>query len=66
MPQSRSIMESSQPLNGLHRSEWLAELAWQSLIAEAELTPKPGLVDGRSSGSHSDLSLDLIDRKSVV
>jgi triphosphoribosyl-dephospho-CoA synthase len=62
MPQSRSIMESSQPLNGLHRSEWLAELAWQSLIAEAELTPKPGLVDGRGSGSHSDLSLDLMKR----
>jgi len=27
--------------------KWLSELAWQSLIAEAELTPKPGLVDGR-------------------
>jgi triphosphoribosyl-dephospho-CoA synthase len=42
--------------------EWLSELALQSLIAEAELTPKPGLVDGRGSGSHSDLSLDLMRR----
>src|SRR5271168_3900165 len=44
------------------RSRLLASLASQSLIAEAELTPKPGLVDGRGSGSHSDLSLDLMRR----
>jgi hypothetical protein len=60
--QLRPITKSSQQLNALRRSEWLAELAWQSLIAEAELTPKPGLVDGRGSGSHSDLSLDLMRR----
>jgi triphosphoribosyl-dephospho-CoA synthase len=62
MAQLRPITKSSQQLNAFHRSEWLAELAWQSLIAEAELTPKPGLVDGRGSGSHSDLSLDLMRR----
>ena len=64
MAQLRPITKSSQQLNALGRSEWLAELAWQSLIAEAELTPKPGLVDGRGSGSHSDLSLELM-RKSA-
>src|SRR6202522_4481147 len=62
MAQLRPITQSSQQLNALRRSEWLAELAWQSLIAEAELTPKPGLVDGRGPGSHSDLSLDLMRR----
>jgi triphosphoribosyl-dephospho-CoA synthase len=62
MAQLRPITKSSQQLNAWTRSEWLAELAWQSLIAEAELTPKPGLVDGRGSGSHSDLSLDLMRR----
>ena len=62
MAQLRPITKSSQLLNALGRSEWLSELAWQSLIAEAELTPKPGLVDGRGSGSHSDLSLDLMRR----
>src|SRR5580698_5103534 len=62
MAQLRSITKSSQQLNALRRSEWLAELAWQALIAEAELTPKPGLVDGRGPGSHSDLSLDLMKR----
>lgn len=62
MGQLRPITKSFQQLNALGRSEWLSELAWQSLIAEAELTPKPGLVDGRGSGSHSDLSLDLMRR----
>jgi triphosphoribosyl-dephospho-CoA synthase len=62
MAQLRPITQSSQQLDALFRSEWLGELARQSLIAEAELTPKPGLVDGRSSGSHSDLSLDLMRR----
>jgi triphosphoribosyl-dephospho-CoA synthase len=42
------------------RSALLAALARQSLIAEAELTPKPGLVDRRGSGAHSDLSLDVM------
>src|SRR6202167_643144 len=42
------------------RSRLLASLATQSLIAEAELTPKPGLVDRRGSGAHSDLSLAIM------
>jgi triphosphoribosyl-dephospho-CoA synthase len=42
------------------RSRLLAALASQALIAEAELTPKPGLVDQRGSGAHQDLSLDLM------
>jgi triphosphoribosyl-dephospho-CoA synthase len=47
-------------------SEHLAELARQALIAEAELTPKPGLVDRRGSGSHADLSLDRMRRSATV
>src|SRR5258708_23534958 len=35
----------------------LAALGRAALIAEAELTPKPGLVDRRGAGSHTDLSL---------
>ena len=38
----------------------LARLATESLIAEADLTPKPGLVDRRGSGAHKDLSLSLM------
>jgi triphosphoribosyl-dephospho-CoA synthase len=36
------------------------------LIAEAELTPKPGLVDRRGVGAHTDLSLDIMRRSAVA
>ena len=62
MAQPEPIAQLSQQRNASARSVRLSKLAWQSLIAEAELTPKPGLVDGRGSGSHSDLSLDLMRR----
>jgi triphosphoribosyl-dephospho-CoA synthase len=42
------------------RSARLGALARQALVAEAELTPKPGLVDRRGSGAHTDLSLDVM------
>jgi triphosphoribosyl-dephospho-CoA synthase len=38
----------------------LAVLAVDALTAEAELTPKPGLVDRRGPGAHADMSLDLM------
>jgi triphosphoribosyl-dephospho-CoA synthase len=38
----------------------LAELAVWALREEALLTPKPGLVDRRGQGAHSDLTLDLL------
>jgi triphosphoribosyl-dephospho-CoA synthase len=44
----------------------LAALARQALIAEAELTPKPGLVDRRGSGAHSDLSLAMMRRSAFA
>jgi triphosphoribosyl-dephospho-CoA synthase len=44
----------------------LARLARQALIAEAELTPKPGLVDRRGDGTHTDLSLDVMRRSAVA
>jgi triphosphoribosyl-dephospho-CoA synthase len=40
----------------------LADLAVESLIAEAMLTPKPGLVDRRGSGAHRDLDLRILVR----
>jgi triphosphoribosyl-dephospho-CoA synthase len=50
------------PVRGVFDPEHLAELARQALVAEAELTPKPGLVDRRGTGAHADLSLDLMRR----
>ncbi|MEH7119437.1 triphosphoribosyl-dephospho-CoA synthase [Neobacillus vireti] len=38
----------------------LAILAVKALIEEAELTPKPGLVDKESTGSHYDMSIELM------
>jgi triphosphoribosyl-dephospho-CoA synthase len=48
------------PSNDPESAAWLANLASQALIAEAELTPKPGLVDRRGAGAHNDLSLDIM------
>ncbi|GGC83541.1 2-(5''-triphosphoribosyl)-3'-dephosphocoenzyme-A synthase [Thalassobacillus devorans] len=36
----------------------LSELAVKALIEEAELTPKPGLVDRKDSGAHNDLNFE--------
>jgi triphosphoribosyl-dephospho-CoA synthase len=44
----------------------LGVLARQALIAEAELTPKPGLVDRRGSGAHVDLSLTIMRRSAFA
>jgi triphosphoribosyl-dephospho-CoA synthase len=53
-------------VHGLRRSKRLASLAREALIAEAELTPKPGLVDRRESGAHHDLSLALMMRSATA
>jgi len=42
--------------------EGLARFAVESLIEEAQLTPKPALVDARGSGAHRDLDLPLMLR----
>ena len=47
-------------------SKRLASLAREALIAEAELTPKPGLVDRRGSGAHHDLSLALMRQSATA
>ena len=38
----------------------IAQLAVSALRAEADLTPKPGLVDQRGSGAHSDMNLAML------
>lgn len=43
-------------------AQLLARVATQSLIEEARLSPKPGLVDSRGNGAHHDLSLALMER----
>jgi triphosphoribosyl-dephospho-CoA synthase len=50
----------------IDRCALLGMLARQALIAEAELTPKPGLVDRRGSGAHADLSLAGMKRSAFA
>ena len=38
----------------------IAELAVSAVRAEADLTPKPGLVDQRGSGAHTDMDLAML------
>jgi triphosphoribosyl-dephospho-CoA synthase len=44
----------------------LARFVRQALVAEAELTPKPGLVDRRGAGAHTDLSLAIMRRSALA
>lgn len=44
----------------LSAAEYLADLAVDVLIDEADLSPKPGLVDRRDNGAHDDLHLGLM------
>jgi triphosphoribosyl-dephospho-CoA synthase len=46
-------------------STQLAALVVSSLIDEACLSPKPGLVDSRGNGSHADLDLALMRRSAL-
>jgi triphosphoribosyl-dephospho-CoA synthase len=41
---------------------FLADGAVWALIEEASLTPKPGLVDARGCGAHSDMNLEMLHR----
>ncbi|PNG33314.1 triphosphoribosyl-dephospho-CoA synthase MdcB [Pseudomonas protegens] len=46
--------------NSLSLAERLADLAVDALIDEADLSPKPALVDRRGNGAHTDLHLGLM------
>lgn len=50
------------PPHASRRADRLADLAVSALLDEAELTPKPGLVDRRGSGAHADLDLPTMRR----
>jgi triphosphoribosyl-dephospho-CoA synthase len=52
----------AHPRAAVTRYEILAALAVDALVEEAELTPKPALVDARGHGAHRDLDLDLMRR----
>ncbi|MDR6710917.1 triphosphoribosyl-dephospho-CoA synthase [Pseudomonas hunanensis] len=47
-------------------ADQLADLAVEALIDEADLSPKPGLVDRRGSGAHGDMSLALMHASALA
>ena len=59
-----SALNARQPQLSL--SECLADLAVEALIDEADLSPKPGLVDRRGSGAHTDLHLGLMHASALA
>lgn len=48
------------------RAEKIGLLAKDSLVFEARLSPKPGLVDAENSGSHADMDLALLLKSADV
>jgi triphosphoribosyl-dephospho-CoA synthase len=64
---SSTALKTLWPLsNHQARAMRLARLAREALIAEAQLTPKPGLVDRRGAGAHTDLSLSIMERSAFT
>lgn len=61
LPAIRPAPETAIPL-----ADHLADLAVEALIDEADLSPKPGLVDRRSSGAHSDMTLALMHASALA
>jgi triphosphoribosyl-dephospho-CoA synthase len=57
-------VDSPHAGNCVRRSsaEFLADGAVWSLIEEANLTPKPALVDARACGAHLDMNLEMLHR----
>jgi triphosphoribosyl-dephospho-CoA synthase len=53
-------MTATAPVLGFLTDTDIAEVAVAAIRSEAELTPKPGLVDRRGSGAHTDMDLDML------
>ncbi|MEB3475442.1 triphosphoribosyl-dephospho-CoA synthase CitG [Pasteurella multocida] len=61
------ILYATQRLVAQH--QWAAQVgewAYQALLEEARLTPKPSLVDSANSGSHRDMDLSTFQESAVA
>jgi len=61
----RAFNLQPKPLS-LSLAERLADLAVDALIDEADLSPKPALVDRRGNGAHTDLHLGLMHASALA
>ena len=57
LSRSQGFEAGSDALPVCWRAEALADEAYQALIREAHLSPKPGLVDALTNGAHKDMTL---------
>ncbi|MDT5009234.1 MAG: triphosphoribosyl-dephospho-CoA synthase [Mycobacterium sp.] len=55
------ITVTTAVLTSTRTDDAIAELAVRALRAEANLTPKPGLVDRRGSGAHTDMNVGVME-----
>ncbi|WP_306290499.1 triphosphoribosyl-dephospho-CoA synthase, partial [Pseudomonas taiwanensis] len=60
-PAKRPAQATKLPL-----ADHLADLAVEALIDEADLSPKPGLVDRRGNGAHHDMTLALMHASALA
>lgn len=61
-----AVQDATQKLLRTLAADRLSEYAVEALLKEVELTPKPGLVDRRNSGAHTDMDLPLFHRSARV
>ncbi|GLO44976.1 triphosphoribosyl-dephospho-CoA synthase [Pseudomonas putida] len=61
LPAKRPAQTTELPL-----ADHLADLAVEALIDEADLSPKPGLVDRRGNGAHPDMTLALMHASALA
>jgi triphosphoribosyl-dephospho-CoA synthase len=47
-------------------SQFIAELGYKAMLIEVYTTPKPGLVDRRNTGSHTDMTVETFERSAEV
>ncbi len=64
---TRQVLEPVSPAvqataDSATRAGLVAGLAVRALVQEAELTPKPALVDRRGGGAHDDMDLEMLRR----
>lgn len=46
-------------------ADYISDLAYQALVAEVDVTPKPGLVDKNNNGAHNDMSRELFLKSAI-
>ncbi|BFU59301.1 MULTISPECIES: triphosphoribosyl-dephospho-CoA synthase CitG [Rodentibacter] len=65
--QSNEIIAEMQERAQMHDfAEQIGYLAYQALLQEAHLSPKPGLVDAINNGAHQDMNLHTFKQSAVA